>query len=46
MNEFYERYIARAESGKSYNTGLLIARAAQSTDHRPHMSDPTEELGD
>lgn len=23
MNEFYERYIARAESGKSYNAGNI-----------------------
>ena len=44
MNEFYETYAARAKSGQTSTLGLLIAPVPQSHDHRPHMSDPSEEL--
>jgi CheY-like chemotaxis protein len=46
MNESYEIYATRAESGEPATLGRLSSPVAQSTEHRPHTSDPTEEFGD
>ena len=46
MDEVYETYATRTEPAKTSTLGILIAPAAQSADHPPHISDPTEELGD
>ena len=46
MNESYETYATRAESGEPATLGRLSLPVAQSVEHRPRTSDPTEEFGD